>query len=79
MADKTQKKLGFVATVKASFSRVNKFFRDSKSELKKVVWPSKADTKTNTIVVLAFVGVSAFFMISLDTLFGLLMGLLIGN
>ena len=45
MADKTEKKPGFVARMKAAVkgfcNRVAKFFRDTKSELKKVVWPSK--------------------------------------
>ena len=36
-----------------------KFFRDTKSELKKVVWPSKADIKTNTVVVLVTVAIAA--------------------
>lgn len=52
MADKTEKKPGFVARMKAAVknfvSRVAKFFRDAKSELKKVVWPSKADVKSST-------------------------------
>ena len=51
MADKTEKKPGFVAKAKAAVkgfcARVAKFFRDTKSELKKVVWPSKQDVKTN--------------------------------
>ena len=59
MADKTEKKPGFVARAKAAVkgfgANIAKFFRDTKSELKKVVWPSKADVKTNTIVVLVTV------------------------
>ena len=47
MADKTEKKPGFVARAKTAVknfcARVAKFFRDTKSELKKVVWPSKED------------------------------------
>jgi preprotein translocase subunit SecE len=73
MADKTEKKPGFVAKAKAAVkgfcARVAKFFRDTKSELKKVVWPSKQDVKTNTIVVL---------MILLDAIFGGILGLIIG-
>ena len=45
MADKTENKPGFVARAKAAvknfFGKCAKFFRDTKSELKKVVWPSK--------------------------------------
>ncbi len=44
MADKTEKKKGFFAGVKRFFGRIGKFFRDTVSEMKKVVWPlEKAD------------------------------------
>ena len=58
MADKTEKKPGFVARMKGFGANIAKFFRDTKSELKKVVWPSKADVKTNTIVVLVTVAIA---------------------
>ena len=77
MADKTEKKPGFVARAKTAVknfcARVAKFFRDTKSELKKVVWPSKEDIKTNTVVVLVTV-----VMILLDAIFGGILGLIIG-
>ena len=57
---------------------VVKFFRDTKSELKKVVWPSKADIKTNTVVVLVTVAIAAVVMIALDAIFGGILGLIIG-
>ena len=82
MADKTEKKPGFVARAKTAVKnfcgKVAKFFRDTKSELKKVVWPSKKDTKTNTIVVLVTVTVAAAVLILLDTIFGGILGLIIG-
>ena len=82
MADKTQKKPNFFVraldAVKRFFGRIVKFFRDTKSELKKVVWPSREDTKNNTIVVLVVVAVSAVTMIALDAAFGGIMGLIIG-
>ncbi len=82
MADKTEKKPGFVAkattAVKNFASRIAKFFRDTKSELKKVVWPSKKDVKTNTIVVLVCVVIAAVAMILLDSIFGGILGLIIG-
>ena len=82
MADKTENKPGFVARAKAAVknfgARVSKFFCDTKSELKKVVWPSKADVKTNTIVVLITVAVAAVVMILLDAIFGGILGLIIG-
>lgn len=73
MADKTENKPGFVARAKAAvknfFGKCAKFFRDTKSELKKVVWPSKEDVKTNTIVVLVTVAIAAVVMILLDAIF----------
>ena len=82
MADKTENKPGFVARAKAAVknfgARVSKFFRDTKSELKKVVWPSKADIKTNTVVVLVTVAIAAVVMIALDAIFGGILGLIIG-
>ena len=82
MADKTENKPGFVARAKAAVknfgARVSKFFRDTKSELKKVVLPSKADVKTNTIVVLITVAIAAVVMILLDAIFGGILGLIIG-
>ena len=82
MADKTEKKPGFVARMKAAVKNfcngVVKFLRDTKSVLKKVVWPSKADVKTNTIVVLVTVAIAAVVMIALDAIFGGILGLIIG-
>ena len=63
---------------KRTWGRVTKYFRELKSELKKVVWPSKEDTKTNTIVVLVTVAIAAVVMIALDAIFGGILGLIIG-
>ena len=82
MADKTEKKPGFVAKAKAAVkgfcARVAKFFRDTKSELKKVVWPSKQDVKTNTITVIVVVAIAAVVLVLLDLAFGGIIHLLIG-
>ena len=56
----------------------SKWFREMRSELKKVVWPSKADVKTNTITVLVVVLVAAVVLILLDLIFGGAIHLLIG-
>ena len=58
--------------------RLSRWFREMKSELKKVVWPSKADIKTNTVVVLVTVAIAAVVMIALDAIFGGILGLIIG-
>lgn len=44
-----------------------KYFRDLKSEFKKVVWPSKKQVFNNTLVVLSFTGVIMLFIFGLDT------------
>ena len=83
MADKTDKKPGFVARAKNAVKNfatgVAKFFRDTRSELKKVVWPSQEDTKKNTIVVLVVVILAALILFILDAVFGGLLGLVIGG
>ena len=73
MADKTEKKSkGFFAGVKRFFGRIGKFFRDTVSEMKKVVWPSKKQIINNTLVVLGFVIVAGIFVWGLDSLLSLL-------
>ena len=78
MADKTEKKPGFVARMKGFGANIAKFFRDTKSELKKVVWPSKHDVKNNTITVIVVVLIAAVVLIALDLIFGGAIHLLIG-
>ena len=70
MADKSVKKKGFFAKVKGFFVGIGKFFRDTVSEMKKVVWPSKKQIINNTLVVLAVVLVAAIVLVALDALFG---------
>lgn len=58
-ANDGKKKVPFTAKVKNFFGRITKYFRDTKSELKKVVWPSKEDTRNNTITVIVVVVIAA--------------------
>ncbi len=46
--------------------KVAKWFKDLRSEFKKVVWPSKQTVVTNTSVVLAVVVLTACFVGALD-------------
>ncbi len=46
-----------------------KFFRELKSELKKVVWPSKKTVLNNTGVVLAVMCISALVVAGIDSVF----------
>ena len=50
------------------FKRVGKWFREMKSELKKVVWPTPHDVGNNTLVSLFMVVVSALFLWGFDEL-----------
>ena len=81
MADKkadAKKKPGLWARIKGVFGRFGKYLKDTRSELKKVVWPSRKETINNTCVVLVVVAVSAVFMLVLDLGFGGIIHLLIG-
>ncbi len=72
------KKVSFFTKVKNWFKGIGKYFRDTKSELKKVVWPSKKDVRINTVTVIIVVAIAAVFMIALDMIFGGVIHLLIG-
>ena len=58
---KTDEKLGF-------FKRVGKWFREFRSEVKKVVWPTLKQVVTNTGVALGMMAVSAVALWLFDTL-----------
>ena len=55
-----------------------KFFRETKSELKKVSWPSKAQLFRNTAVILAFVVVMTVFLAVADLVFEKLLAVIAG-
>ncbi len=65
-------------SVKNAFSRLAKYFRDVKSEMKKVVWPGKKQIINNTIVVLVVVAIAGVVTLALDTSFISLLKLAIG-
>ena len=46
--------------------RVKKWFRDMKSELKKVVWPTPAQFSKNTLVALVVMAISAIVLWGFD-------------
>ena len=70
MAETSSKKPGFFSKVKNWFKGIGKFFRDTASEMKKVVWPSKKQIINNTIVVAVVVVVAAVLIMVLDAVFG---------
>ena len=57
----TDKKLGF-------FKRVAKWFREMKSELKKVVWPTPKQFGKNTLVALVVMAAAALVLWGFDSL-----------
>lgn len=56
-----------------------KYFKDARSEFKKVVWPSRKQVVNNTIVVIVALVVSGIAIWALDTGFGSLLMLLLGR
>ncbi|NLD87890.1 MAG: preprotein translocase subunit SecE [Clostridiales bacterium] len=59
--------------------RISKWFRELKSEFKKIVWPSRKQLINNTGVVLVVVLIAAAFIALIDYLFkaAILDGLLV--
>lgn len=51
---------------KEASSRVVRWFRECKSEIKKVIWPDKKQVTNNTIAVIVMVLLSAVFIGVLD-------------
>ena len=48
------------------FARIGKWFRELKSECRKIVWPTREQTVNNTLVVLASVVIIGIFIWVLD-------------
>ena len=67
MAEANKKETFFVRAGK----RIARWFREMKSELKKVVWPSKSQMINNTLVVLACVVVVGVFIWVFDAVAGI--------
>ena len=73
--DEKAKKVGKNGKPKKS---VVKFFKDARSEFKKVVWPTPKETTHNTIVVIVMCGLAALFIFGIDSLFALINRLVLG-
>lgn len=61
------------------FTRAKEWFIDMKAELKRVVWPSFAKVRQNTLIVLIFVLIVGALIWILDWLFTYGMSLLISR
>ena len=53
------------------FARIGKWFRELKSECRKIVWPTREQTTNNTLVGIACVVIIGIFIWVLDIVFGL--------
>ncbi len=62
------------AKTKKSGNKITKFFKEVKSELKKVTWPSKKQVIKNTLVVIAAVVIIGIVIWVLDLLFSFGLG-----
>lgn len=59
------------------FEKIKDYFKGSISEMKKVVWPTKKQTTTYSIIVIAMsIGVAIFFGV-LDYIFNIGLGIFI--
>ena len=58
-------------------NRLMKFFRETKSEMKKVSWPSKDQLVRNTVVILAFVIIMTIVLSLVDFGFEKLLSLIV--
>ncbi len=58
--------------------RVSKFFRDTKGEMKKIVWPNVPSVVRNTGVVLAMCAITAVVIVVVDAVLSLLVNTLQG-
>ncbi len=56
------------------FRRIGKFFKSTKSEFKKVTWPTKKQLLNNTAIVVAALVIIGLVIFGLDTLFTFLSG-----
>lgn len=52
------------------FERITRFFHEVRSEMKSVTWPTKADLKEGTIVVVVMSSLVAIFLALVDLGFG---------
>lgn len=58
------------------FEKVTRFFREVRSEMKSVTWPSKDDLKEGTVVVIVMSTIVALFLSVVDLGFNKIIGLL---
>lgn len=69
---------GFVAVKTAQGAAFWKLSKEARTEIRKVVWPTRQETTQTTLIVLGFVLLMSLILWGLDTLLGWLVSLVIG-
>jgi preprotein translocase subunit SecE len=69
---------GFIAVQTVQGAAFWKLARESRVEIRKVVWPTRQESIQTTLIVVVFVLVVALILWGLDTLLGWLASLIIG-
>ncbi|HPV14500.1 MAG TPA: preprotein translocase subunit SecE [Candidatus Cloacimonadota bacterium] len=52
------------------FEKITRFFREVRAEMLTVTWPTKADVKEGTVVVIVMSAITAIFLSLVDLGFG---------
>lgn len=60
------------------FARLSRFLREVVAELRKVIWPSRKQMVTYTVVVIVFLAVMVALVSGMDVLFHLIVGKVLG-
>ncbi len=58
-------------------AKATKFFREIKSEMKKVTWPTREQLFHNTLVILSFVAITTIILFLCDTVFNRLLSAIV--
>ena len=69
---------GFVAVQTTQGSAFWALAKEARTEIRKVVWPTRQETTQTTLIVVGFVILTALILWGLDTLLGWLVSLVIG-
>jgi len=59
------------------FKAITKFFKDVRQEMRYVSWPTKADIKEGTVVVITMSAIVALFLSGVDAIFSMVIQFII--
>ena len=66
-----------LSVIRSSIDAAKIFLKETRAEAKKVVWPNRQYVVAATIIILAIVFATGFFILFIDYLFGKFFGVLI--